>query len=334
MPTMTQMNKSSPLVSGLRVEAGSGWMLKHYNELVESAQYVETPPFPREVLVEVANVCNHACTFCAYSKMTRERGFIEEGTLLNIVKQAYELGAREVGLYAGAEPLTYKHLDGLIELCRKVGYERVYITTNGSIGDEKRFRKLIDAGLDSIKFSINGGDRETYKKIHGRDHFERVIANIRFVSEYRKTLDRPFLLGASFVETNDNRHSLTTLKALLEPLVDDLLVTPAYNQNGQMPELPAPVVMRAPCFMPFTRLNISREGYVRLCCNDYQNHLAVGDATKYDLKTIWNGDRFREIRRRHLQNDIKGTLCSNCLSGCNDPIKPLNPELSSLEQIK
>ena len=45
----------------------------------------------------------------------------------------------------------------------------------------------IDNGLDSIKFSIHGGTKDTYKKIHGKDDFDRVIKNLIWVDEYRKT---------------------------------------------------------------------------------------------------------------------------------------------------
>ena len=38
--------------------------------------------------------------------------------------------------------------------------------------------KAINNGLDSIKFSIHGGTSETYKKIHGKNDFERVIKNL------------------------------------------------------------------------------------------------------------------------------------------------------------
>ena len=43
----------------------------------------------------------------------------------------------------------------------------------------------IDAGLDSIKFSINAGSRATYALIHGKDDFERVSEHLAWISDWR-----------------------------------------------------------------------------------------------------------------------------------------------------
>ena len=151
---------------------------KRSKKFVQRTIYDETPPFPMEVLVEVANICNHSCVFCAYEKMTRKKGVIDKRIFESIMKQAFKLGARDAGLYGGSEPLACNELETHIETLKKIGYSYVYISTNGSIGDEKRFKRIIDAGVDPIKFSINGCDRSTYKLVHGRDHFYSVIKNI------------------------------------------------------------------------------------------------------------------------------------------------------------
>ena len=56
------------------------------------------------------------------------------------------------------------------------------------LGGPDKFRELLDAGLSSIKFSINGGTREAYLRAHGKDHFDRAVENVRFTNAYRKTL--------------------------------------------------------------------------------------------------------------------------------------------------
>ena len=53
---------------------------------------------------------------------------------------------------------------------------------------KKRMEKAINNGLDSIKFSIHGGTNETYLKIHGKNDFERVIKNLKWVDEFRKKI--------------------------------------------------------------------------------------------------------------------------------------------------
>ena len=127
--------------------------------MVHTSVRSETPPIPRQIQIETSNICNHKCNFCAYPAMERPGRHMDRELFRRIVTEAYDLGAREIGLFAGAEPLVCKWLDEYVRFCRDLGYEYQYISTNGSLGTPERFRSLIDAGLSSIKFSINAGTR-------------------------------------------------------------------------------------------------------------------------------------------------------------------------------
>lgn len=304
-----------------------------YANMIETAVLSEVPPFPRAMLVEVANICNHRCTFCAYSKMSRTNRYIEPDVFLSIAKQGYDLGAREIGLHGASEPLTCKLLAEHIKTCTDIGYEYIYFTTNGTLGTPEKWRAYIDAGLHSVKFSINAGNAETYKKIHGKDEFDRALASVRFVSDYRKTLGRSLYLAVSFVEVPENKGTFEQLKELVEPLVDEVFHAVAANQSGQMPELQISPTIPEICHIPFNQVNITREGFLRGCCNDYQNMLVMEDITKVTLKEAWAGLHARELRRRHLEGNLEGTLCHNCVHGCSEPIQALRPDLAPWEPI-
>ena len=315
-------------------EDPEGKLWDRYSDTISGAVLSETPPFPKTVLVEVANICNHKCSFCAYTKMTRPRRFIEPEAFRHIMKQAYDLGAREVGLHGGSEPLTCKKLEEHVHFCKEVGFEYIYFTTNCSLADEARLKRLIDAGVDSIKVSINAGDRETYEKVHGRDDFDKVLRNLTFMSDYRKGLSRPLYLSVSFVEVPENAASYPALKERVGDLVDEIFHVHAANQSGQMLNLPVSPYMPQTCQIPFNQLNVTREGYLRACCNDYQNMLTVADLNRVSLAEAWHGPVFRDLRRRHLHDDLDGTLCQNCIKGCNAPVRPLDPTLGDWGQIE
>lgn len=309
------------------------WLLLRDRTLVESAVYSETPPFPRIVLVEVSNICNHECTFCAYSEMTRPKGMIDFEAFRRIVRQAFELGARECGLHSGSEPLTCAHLEELIQFLKSIGYEYVYLTTNGTLLTEKKIAAIVDAGIDSIKFSINAGDRETYLSVHGRDHFERVLDNLRLTHKYVVQSRSNVFLAVSFVEIQQNAASFARLEELVRPYVNEIYRTIATNQSGQTPDLPVDPQLPSVCMVPFNQANITREGYLRVCCNDYQNLLAIEDLNVVGLGEAWHGDSARNIRRRHLCGDLQGTLCHNCLNGGSASPAPLNHRLANFPAI-
>lgn len=307
---------------------------KRYGDSIRAAEVEEVPPFPRQVMVEVANICNHKCTFCAYTKMTRPSQYINAELFQSIAQQAYDLGAREIGLHGGSEPLTCKKLEDHIAFCRDLGYEYIYFSSNLALADEARIRRLLDAGTHSIKCSVNGGDRETYHRIHGKDDFEKISKNIAFINEYRKQVPQKVYLAISFVEVPENAASLPALREAFGGIVDEIFHVTAANQSGQMLNLPVSPYLPETCQIPFNQVNITREGFLRACCNDYQNMLAIEDLSTMTLAEAWASQRYRELRRRHVTGELQGTLCHNCIKGGNAPVRPINPALGDWGQIE
>ena len=58
---------------------------------------------PKNMLLELTNICNDSCLFCANSKCTKKRGIIAPKLAKSILKEAYEAGVREVGFYGTGE---------------------------------------------------------------------------------------------------------------------------------------------------------------------------------------------------------------------------------------
>jgi sulfatase maturation enzyme AslB (radical SAM superfamily) len=301
------------------------WIGRRLHASVQDTVRSETPPFPRQIQIETTNICNHRCGFCAYTVMARPKSHMPKELFFRLVKEAYALGAREIGMFAGAEPLACKWIEDYVAFCRDEGYEYIYMSTNGALGDEARFKKLLDAGMSSIKFSINGGNRETYHRVHGRDDFEKVLRNVRFVADYRRTLPHKMFLGVSFVGMEDTRATFDELRDRVSDHVDEIIYYEATNQSGQMPNLPLPPYRD--CHLPFGKAHISREGYLKVCCNDYDNILAVEDLNQMSLADAWHSPRMQALRRRHLNDDLEGTLCANCIRGSTACAAPLNPSL-------
>lgn len=291
------------------------------------AEFTERPPFPRSINLELSNVCNHGCSFCAYTLMEREQGSINVGKLENWLLEAYNLGSREIGMHSGAEPFASRYLEHFIAYAKKIGYEYTYFSTNGSLATPARMKKVIDAGIDSMKFSINAGDRETYAKIHGKDHFDLVLENLRAAAEYRGTNKKPYL-AISFVITKENEHTVENLRTLTKDLVDEFLAFPALNQSGQLAGDGEKAWQDDQiCPIPFNKLHISWEGFLRGCCNDYENLLALEDLETTSLEEAYYSERYNAWRHQHLENRLQGTLCYNCKYDKKTPVQPLNPDL-------
>ena len=155
---------------------------EQYEFKKENNFYKINPPFPKTMEVEVTNACNHACVFCSNPHSTRKRRLIETSMLLRIMKEARNLGTDELGLYTTGESLMHKELPLLIREAKAMGYRYVYISSNGALATPEKAKEIIDAGIDSIKFSINSGSRATYKATHKKDEFDLVINNLKNLS--------------------------------------------------------------------------------------------------------------------------------------------------------
>src|SRR5210317_1159933 len=150
-----------------------------------STQFNTQPPFPKNALIELTNGCNHACVFCKNSHQIRKPTYLNLKTYLLFVKQAVELGLEEIGLYATGEPFMTKNIEDYIFLAKKNGIKRIYLTTNGALASLSKVKSCVEAGLNSIKFSINASNRADYKIIHGKDDFDKVFANLEEIYNWK-----------------------------------------------------------------------------------------------------------------------------------------------------
>jgi radical SAM protein with 4Fe4S-binding SPASM domain len=301
------------------------------------------PKFPQKnFLLELSNICNHKCIFCASRKMTRKKGDINPEFLSRILKEAYQEGMREVGFYTTGEPLTSKNLVLAIEQAKQIGYDYVYITTNGALADENKILSVINAGIGSIKFSINADNEKAYEFIHGKDDFSKVKENLKFVYNYRQKNNLDFKIFISFIVTKHTANQVENFKKQFGSYCDEIIFLNLVNQGGLNSEIKNTltecqenenitiVKNSLPCPAVFNSLTISHEGYLTACCVDFQNYLAIADLNKVSLKQAWNSDKYKQLRQAHLDKNVKGTICQNCVSYSTEEFHPINEQLATV----
>ena len=306
--------------------------LQSRKESTRKVEYNLKPPFPREILIDISSLCNHSCSFCSNVQMTNKSHASSE-MVYRVLKEAKEEGAVAVGLYATGEPFLNKNCENFIKYAKEINYEYVFVTSNGAAATPKRMKNAIDYGLDSIKFSIHGATRETYKKIHGKDDLDRVIKNLIAIDDYRKKNNKKIKIYVAMVETFINSKETDKLKKMVEKYIDGWDLKKMFNSCGTMPEnnLIGEIEEKNirgrnhfdVCFQPFGSFTITPEGYMSGCVLDYHKALIVGDCNKNSLKEIWHSKVYQDWRQRHLQKKTKGSICYNCINNTNEPYDSL-----------
>ncbi|MCB2186170.1 MAG: radical SAM protein [Deltaproteobacteria bacterium] len=260
---------------------------------------------PRVLMLEVTNHCNLACRFCYNRQARRERGYLSLDLARIALDQARDLGVGELALYSTGEPLLHPELDRLTALGKERGFY-TYLTTNGLALTLDLGRRLAEAGLDSLKLSLDAGDREAYRRIKGRDAFDQVLANLAGIREISRELGRPRII-CSFVQTRDNLPGLAAFRALAGPWADDLLVTWPVNLGGKVrpgaPEGAGPGERR-PCRMLWDRLVVCHDGRLTPCCVDFEAELCFARLGQAPLSELWNHPRLVAWRKAHLAGDL------------------------------
>lgn len=307
-------------------------MREHMNERFGKVfNLCDNPPLPKSLNIELNNTCNHKCIFCPYHGGNAFKvptpGVLDIGFVKRILKQAHDIGVgeKEVGFYLAGEPLLYKGLIEVVSYAKELGFKYTFITTNGALANEKSIRELVDAGLDSIRFSINGGNREDYLAIHQSDDFDTVISNIKFLDSYRRNHNINIALSTSSVITKMTKNIKQELTSVISEYVDDMIFIPVIlgrinnkddlkekleitNDNGEINK-------DFICPMLFDTMYINALGKVVPCCDAYDQDLEFYDLYKDEnLSNAWNNEMYKKYRNIFIGKESdKGTICESCI---------------------
>ncbi|HNW94411.1 MAG TPA: radical SAM protein, partial [bacterium] len=182
---------------------------------------IATPP--RQLKIEMTNICNQRCVYCPNRDMRRAKGFIDAELVRSVVREAKELAINEIGFYTTGESLLHPQLPELIRYAKEQGIPYTFLDTNGALLTPDRAAALMDAGLDSLKYSCSAGTRETYRAIHGCDDFDRVLEHMRATHALRAARGgRKPHLAISYIVSRDNEAEIPRLRESAKPYIDEM----------------------------------------------------------------------------------------------------------------
>jgi MoaA/NifB/PqqE/SkfB family radical SAM enzyme len=257
--------------------------------------------FPRvpEISLELTNVCNLTCPYCANPILKRPKGTIEWDLLEHIVDQAARDDLQIDWLHGVGEPLLWKRLEDAIRLIRSRGAGAASFATNGTLLFEDRVRTLLDAGLTRIYVSIDTLDPEIYKATRG-GKLSKVIENINAMI---RIAPPDFLIRIALMDHRDSRLDEAERRRFTETFGAHPNVLLNGVTNTLMPSAPADYRIetgRTPsCLAPRQFLFITKDGIACLCCADQDSLHALGDVSVRSIRDIWfdpqNQTTFRNI---------------------------------------
>lgn len=189
--------------------------------------------YPIYMEVSPIGLCNHRCVFCGLDFMGYRNARLDLKRAETLLPELGRLGLKSI-MYAGeGEPLLHPDICRITELTKAAGID-VAFTTNGTLMTPDKAELLLKYST-WIKISCNGGDEDSYSRIHRgkRGDFEKMLSNLKQAAAIRKEKHYDCTLGLQLVLVPENQGSVTNLARMASEAGADYLVIKPFSQHTQ-----------------------------------------------------------------------------------------------------
>lgn len=204
-----------------------GHKLHHHPEAV--ARWLKGEAiYPLYVEFSPIGKCNHRCVFCAYDYLGYQDRKLDTGKTKAVLRDLGAHGTKSC-LFAGeGEPTLHPDMAEFARTAAESGID-VGVFSNMALVNQKKAEALLPH-LTFLRCSLNGGDAETYAKVHRvkARQFDTVIGNLRVAADLKRRLGWKVTLGVQFVMLPQNLHTVQPLSRLLKEIGVDYLALKPY----------------------------------------------------------------------------------------------------------
>ena len=301
---------------------------------------------PLCISIEPSNLCNFKCSMCYHGNNENDAAAkplknmtwdIFQKTVDDVKKLVMKTGnpIKLIKLYSTGEPLLNKKIVDMIKTIKNLNIcEKIEVTTNASLMDEKIARDLVDSGLDILRISVYSIYSERMKIITKSEISPDVIKkNVQYIWNYRngkganlpiiyvKMLDSNTKENDDFIEEYCNCSDEVGIDEVFELNIGDGnsafdnfygdLSKEAHEKSMSMNTYGSE--KRRPCRYPFTHLTIRNDGTAIVCCADWLKELKIGNINNNTIEEIWNSKTLYQLRIEMIKTKAtKWVACRHC----------------------
>ena len=315
----------------------------------------------QRVVMEVFGGCNYTCQMCPQSNPGRGKHFTRKMPLEKFEKILDDLvpryGYPQINLEGSGEPTMAKDLFNYVKAVKKRNL-KCFMYCNGARLKGEFMKKVIDAGIDFIRISVIGYNKDLYKKWMNVDNFDLILSNIQEIKKYIEFSGSKCQLSTYHLITDNSKINFEINQ--YKRNVIDLVNSQAYiwkmhNWSGNYDNInKRSSLEKRSCGRPFApELTVraggekGRTAAVVPCCqtlgppNEEKSILGHLDQDTYE--EIWNGEKFSKLRKAHEEKKFDNIeYCKNCdflyedpevLVWSNDPDAKVNHMLGTKEDF-
>lgn len=320
--------------------------MKEYKVYAERHSLIDQLPLDTPLGVHLcpSTYCNFKCFYCKHTLDANNVGgnkrigclkyeFMDMGLYKDIIKQLKQF-PRKIKLLNFAwlgEPLMHPHISEMVKIAKDAEVaETVCIVTNGSLLTNELSDKLIEAGLDRLRISIQGLTAQDYWEVSKyKMDYEKYVANIRYFYEHKKHTQVYIKIMDSMLKDKTDERKF---RDYYENICDDINIehlVPLHNELDINDKKDAfdvgyfgnEIVENKICSYHFFLMLISPSGRVFPCDSaDYyisedgeMRDMSVSDVKKETLFDYWNGNECRKFYKKMIQGKRnENIICKSC----------------------
>jgi len=306
------------------------WQRVNKDEFLNNLQIIEVRPW--NLHVELSNICNANCIFCAYQYQTRKEQIMTDEIYLKTLDDYCEIGGGDFMLTVTVgDPAVDPNLMQRIKEARsRPEIARIETITNAIALKSYQFEELIHSGISRIKISTGPWDEKLYEKIYRNKSYKKMLRNVRLLLEKNVEAGCPVEIEIAFRSnlTMKETVALPDYKAieylphLVEFNADFDTWTGEIKKEDLLPGMPLRPLSKLeqePCYWFYDGPVVFVDGSVGLCgCRDFNanSELVVGNIMDRSLLEIWQSQEVKELRES-FRNGKFPTICKTCSTYSN-----------------
>jgi spiro-SPASM protein len=264
---------------------------------------------PSYVEIELTGNCDLDCIFCFRNTLPQYHGDMDISTLDKIITEMNSFNLPyTVCLGGSGEPMMHPNFyEALDKMHEEKLISTILIETNGVYGDNN-FRNYIqkkDNHKIRLIININGYDKATYQKLHGKDNFDTVYENVIQLRELFSSEDTMFVQIMKINETEEflDRYYDFWDKEKVQVILQKQNTYLGKVEDRRYSDLSP--LNRIPCWHLQRDLYFNSNGTASFCKQDIESQYSADNINNSSLSDIWNN------RKEAFLNDYKGKLAEN-----------------------
>ncbi len=263
---------------------------------------------PSYLELELTGQCSLDCIFCYRKTLGREHGQMEIAVFRKVLE-----GMREFGLPyhiccgGSGEPLMHPELYEMMDLAlSEKDVQGVVIETNGIFADAN-FAQYVagKSGKARVIVNLNAVDAQTYRALHGGDHYDAVVANIE---RLRGVVNEPDALYVQIMKINETEKFLDKYYDIWEAKGVPIILQKQNTYLGRIQDRrysDLSPLERIPCWHLQRDMYVLFDGTVSFCKQDVDGAVPRGNVNNSTMRELF------EKGREFFIKDYKGNLTKN-----------------------